>query len=316
MEEQNAGDIVMVNFSKNASRLLSKMKHTLADSNFIEIMMTILAIILIIVVTFVVCRIISNVYTSKKKGSLFDKARPLSDMCSNNGKKVLDDSQKFWEYIDQLGLNRTINCSSSIVANASNDAIKYLIKYSNIEPNEECLQKIEYCIDWLRLYEQTKAYMKSLSNTIKKQLPVFVRLFTSGKRLPYKVCDVSYKMRNHKPPKVTFEYTSSAGRSHRYFWVEISIDVFEYFETEICRKLSKARYTKSQRNAMTNDLREAIKKRDNYTCCICGNSVLEEPNLLLEVDHIVPISKGGKTEASNLQTLCWRCNRNKGNRIE
>ncbi|MCM1180947.1 MAG: HNH endonuclease [Clostridium sp.] len=66
---------------------------------------------------------------------------------------------------------------------------------------------------------------------------------------------------------------------------------------------------------MTNDLREAIKKRDNYTCCLCGNSVYNEPNLLLEVDHIVPISKGGKTEAGNLQTLCWRCNRKKSDNL-
>lgn len=75
-----------------------------------------------------------------------------------------------------------------------------------------------------------------------------------------------------------------------------------------------AGHSKAQRSAMTNDLREAIKKRDNYTCCICGNSVFKEPNLLLEVDHIVPISKGGKTDASNLQTLRWRCNRAKSNK--
>ena len=44
------------------------------------------------------------------------------------------------------------------------------------------------------------------------------------------------------------------------------------------------------------------------------NMAIEEPNLLLEVDHIVPVSKGGKTEADNLQTLCWRCNRSKSNK--
>ena len=79
-------------------------------------------------------------------------------------------------------------------------------------------------------------------------------------------------------------------------------------------KLKKKGHIKAQRNAMTADLREAVKQRDNYTCQMCGNSVYKEPNLLLEVDHIIPISKGGKTEAGNLQTLCWRCNRKKGNR--
>ena len=40
--------------------------------------------------------------------------------------------------------------------------------------------------------------------------------------------------------------------------------------------------------------------------------LMQEPNLLLEVDHIVPVSKGGLSEPENLQTLCWRCNRTKG----
>ncbi|MBR2352886.1 MAG: HNH endonuclease, partial [Clostridia bacterium] len=32
----------------------------------------------------------------------------------------------------------------------------------------------------------------------------------------------------------------------------------------------------------------------------------------LEVDHIIPVSKGGKSTLDNLQTLCERCNRGKG----
>ena len=32
----------------------------------------------------------------------------------------------------------------------------------------------------------------------------------------------------------------------------------------------------------------------------------------MEFDHIIPLSKGGKTELKNLQLLCRKCNRNKG----
>ena len=62
-----------------------------------------------------------------------------------------------------------------------------------------------------------------------------------------------------------------------------------------------------QRALMTSSLREKIKNRDRYTCQICGLSTEDEPNLLLEIDHITPVSKGGPTEESNLQTLCWKC---------
>jgi 5-methylcytosine-specific restriction protein A len=44
---------------------------------------------------------------------------------------------------------------------------------------------------------------------------------------------------------------------------------------------------------------EAVKRRDQYTCQACGR-VTEDG----ECDHIVPTSKGGKTEMGNLQWLC------------
>lgn len=58
--------------------------------------------------------------------------------------------------------------------------------------------------------------------------------------------------------------------------------------------------------------------RDNFTCQKCGlHSMREDKPWLpdisrLECDHIVPLARGGKTEMSNLQTLCKECNRKKG----
>lgn len=67
---------------------------------------------------------------------------------------------------------------------------------------------------------------------------------------------------------------------------------------------------------MTTALRKKIMERDNYTCQCCGVSAHSEKHLLLEIDHIIPISKGGLTTEDNLQTLCWKCNRSKGAKIQ
>lgn len=41
----------------------------------------------------------------------------------------------------------------------------------------------------------------------------------------------------------------------------------------------------------------------------------KEDDVTLEVEHIIPVSKGGKTGMKNLQTLCETCNRGKSNKI-
>mgnify|MGYP002672335916 FL=1 len=67
-----------------------------------------------------------------------------------------------------------------------------------------------------------------------------------------------------------------------------------------------------ERAKVSNELRQEIFERDGYTCVNCGSTEKES----LEIDHIQPISKGGKTEPGNLQTLCHDCNFRKGNNID
>ena len=59
-------------------------------------------------------------------------------------------------------------------------------------------------------------------------------------------------------------------------------------------------------------LRLKVIQRDNHKCVYCGASPAIESNIQLHIDHIIPFSKGGKTEIGNLQTLCQNCNWGKG----
>jgi hypothetical protein len=53
--------------------------------------------------------------------------------------------------------------------------------------------------------------------------------------------------------------------------------------------------------------------RDQWKCLSCGRSARED-GVLLEVDHIIPRSKGGSDDIINLQTLCKKCNIGKSNK--
>lgn len=80
-----------------------------------------------------------------------------------------------------------------------------------------------------------------------------------------------------------------------------------YNDREIWNSLCRV-----ERGKVSNKMRFAIYKRDGYRCRKCG---ISDRYANLEIDHIIPISKGGKSTYDNLQTLCHRCNIEKGDNI-
>lgn len=67
--------------------------------------------------------------------------------------------------------------------------------------------------------------------------------------------------------------------------------------------------------------RKNIFERDDYTCQYCGLKPPSKRAALkwmeensLNLDHVVPRSKGGKTTWDNIVTSCLKCNSKKGNR--
>ncbi len=56
--------------------------------------------------------------------------------------------------------------------------------------------------------------------------------------------------------------------------------------------------------------RKNIYEHYGYRCCYCGKKFSSEE---LNIDHIIPRSRGGKTEWNNIVTSCIKCNLKKGN---
>lgn len=54
--------------------------------------------------------------------------------------------------------------------------------------------------------------------------------------------------------------------------------------------------------------RYLVLKRDNFKCVMCGKTAKED---ILIIDHIKPVTDGGKNDIDNLQVLCRECNHGK-----
>lgn len=67
----------------------------------------------------------------------------------------------------------------------------------------------------------------------------------------------------------------------------------------------------AKREYMSKKLRFEVFKRDSFTCQYCGRSA---PEVILHVDHILPVSKDGDNSIINLITACADCNGGKGAR--
>ena len=114
--------------------------------------------------------------------------------------------------------------------------------------------------------------------------------------------------------KIEVYYRSNGGnvydnKKRKYLFNDL---VFVYNEWNRGNKFEET--INQERKIMNDYIRYNVLKRDNFSCQICG--ITAKDGAKLQVDHIIPVSKGGKTVMSNLQTLCERCNIGKSNKTE
>lgn len=214
----------------------------------------------------------------------------------------------------------TAEVSATVFASAENKPLDYIIKYfySNCSNKDKCveyIQNLKKLIEELETLEDAKKIIDTCKKEFEKYLidvPKYVlNLDENGfyNRLGFAVINENSITIEYK-----FSYTSNSGRSQKSFTVPMTENNIISLINKLQHNLTYSNFAKEQRALMTSKLRNYILKRDNYTCQICKNSIYKEPNLLMEIDHIKPISKGGYTIENNLQTLCWKCNRHKSSK--
>lgn len=146
-----------------------------------------------------------------------------------------------------------------------------------------------------------KKWRKKQYQKIKDDEHMFTFLFTR-KQTRYR--QKNYRKTSYKVvievKRVKFNYEQIVERYGQLSEIDFSCTLNEY-------------HSKNQRRLMTKELKDKIKERDDYTCQICGKYMPDEVGL--HIDHIIPISKGGKSIPSNLQVLCSKCNGSKSNKL-
>jgi 5-methylcytosine-specific restriction endonuclease McrA len=113
-------------------------------------------------------------------------------------------------------------------------------------------------------------------------------------------------------------YTSAKGRVSEKKWIDYTFDnllgLFKEAKNEIAYEQSRIGRMKEERSKLSTSLRYEILKRDKFSCKLCGRN--KNDGVKLHVDHIFPIAKGGRTDPSNLRTLCDQCNLGKKDKLE
>ena len=257
-----------------------------------------------------------NQYIEELKGSYVN----IESYNYGTGKMIDNSVYNFQrrEWSKVIRSNQIHHCSAAVFKNASNQPIKYLCKYFYIENNEESLSKFEKVLNDFISVEQGKDLIKrereSILSSISKSIPYLIQQFSKNKltrKLGFETVDIS----DAYIPTFTFQYVSAGGNSSSRCDIKLNIENLNLLINYLNDVIEWTKSIAGQRALMTSQLREKIKKRDNYKCCSCSLGIEDEPNLLLEIDHKIPLSKGGTTTYDNLQTLCWKCNRTKGAKI-
>ena len=207
--------------------------------------------------------------------------------------------------------------SEQVVLEAERDPIGSLTKYFHIEADLQTLKDVQRLSNDIARLETAVDNVRRREDDMIAHInpPQFItKIYADEFWDKLNVCHVGLTV---PYPVYRFEYASPSSKENRAVTVTLDTPTLDALSETLERKIRWAWPEGGKRTLMTAQLRQRIKERDNYTCQNpgCGNSIMRERILILEVVHKVPLSEGGNNEPDNLQTLCWRCVRGRNLRL-
>lgn len=85
-------------------------------------------------------------------------------------------------------------------------------------------------------------------------------------------------------------------------------DPLKFIKRQLQHKRNRRARIEGNGGKITDKQWNSLKEFYNFTCLCCGR---KEPEIKLELDHVIPISLGGMHDIDNAQPLCKSCNSSK-----
>ena len=246
----------------------------------------------------------------------------VSNKIINNyvGKKVRVTSKRYIylkNYYDSLDVepldsSYQIHASLKSKAQLDNLNIERMIEYFISEPSREKLilegKRNQYKLSCF-LREKENGSIPAVTREQLKGVAFFKSKYIQTES--NLVSSLEKELQSHIPTySFEFTYTSPQGRNSYKREYNPDIDTLVSLINKSHEKEKHKQTAQYQRSLMSQSLRYDVMRRDGFRCVLCGRSASD--GVQLHVDHIQPVSKGGKTELSNLRTLCQDCNLGKG----
>jgi hypothetical protein len=140
------------------------------------------------------------------------------------------------------------------------------------------------------------------------------RRIYSGEELVARL-ELAWRRLGRAPGRVTLERLGNISRKpyvERWGSVRLACRAVDpYRKGHITREDLMRGRTRRRSRSLRPRVRYRVLQRDGFRCVLCGASPATDPKVHLEIDHLVPVSKGGDSTLTNLRTTCRACNRGK-----